>query len=106
MPFTCSCGLECLTDEEALAEYGEFAAQPPLWPMAVSVKFDKNSFTVELSDARKLIIPIAWSPKLAKATTAQRANYTFVGRGVGIHWPDIDEDLSVRRLMVPDGEPY
>lgn len=106
MPFTCSCGLECLTDEEAAAEYGEAATRPPSRPLAVSIKFRKYSFIVSLKDGRKLFVPMAWSPKLASATHAQRVHYTFVGGGVGIHWPDIDEDLSVRRLMVADGEPY
>jgi hypothetical protein len=102
----CSCGLECLTDEEAAAEYGEVVTQPPTRPRAVSIEFKRHSFIVNLKDGRKLFVPMAWSQKLANATHAQRVNYTFVGSGVGIHWPDVDEDLSVRRLMVADGEPY
>ncbi len=47
-------------------------------------------------------MPLEWFPKLRDATPAQLASYRLVGRGIGIHWPELDEDLSVRALLLPD----
>jgi len=54
---------------------------------------------VELDDCRRLSVPLAWFPRLLKATPEQRAHFEFIGDGVGIHWPDVDEDLSVEGLL-------
>jgi hypothetical protein len=58
-----------------------------------------EALCVELDDGRKIVVPLDWYPKLADATYDQRINYRLVGGGVGIHWPDIDEDLSVQGLL-------
>jgi hypothetical protein len=68
-------------------------------PRAVSVAFDADSFIVQLNDGRSVSIPYAWFPRLADATVDQRAEYQLTGRGRGIHWPQIDEDLSVSGLL-------
>jgi len=66
---------------------------------AVHVTFSEDSFTVQLSDGRALSVPYVYSARLAEATPEQRADYELIGRGLGIHWPQIDEDLSVAGLL-------
>jgi Protein of unknown function (DUF2442) len=68
-------------------------------PRAVRVTFDADSFTVHLNDGRALSVPYVYSSRLAEATPEQRADYRLIGRGDGIHWPQIDEDLSVAGLL-------
>lgn len=72
-------------------------------PLASAVTFDAASFTVVLEDGRELSIPIAWFPRLREASMAQRRNWRLIGRGEGIHWPDVDEDISVRGLLAGFG---
>jgi hypothetical protein len=67
--------------------------------LAVSVTFDVHSFTAHLNDGRAVSVPYVFSPRLAEATPEQRADYRLIGRGRGIHWPQIDEDLSVAGLL-------
>lgn len=55
--------------------------------------------TVDLADGRTITVPVAWFPRLAKATPHERANWSLIGRGHGIHWPDLDEDISVESLL-------
>jgi len=66
---------------------------------AVSVSIDDDSFTVQLEDGRALSIPFVWSPRLANATSEQRSDFRMIGRGDGIHWPQVDEHLSVAGLL-------
>jgi len=68
---------------------------------AVDVACTEDELTVTLADGRRVSVPLAWSPRLLRATPEQRANWTLIGRGVGIHWPDVDEDISVRSLLAP-----
>lgn len=63
------------------------------------VRCDDNSLTVDLMDGRTISVPIAWYPRLANASTAERMNWEVAGGGYGIHWPDIDEDLSTEGLL-------
>ncbi|MCC6923467.1 MAG: DUF2442 domain-containing protein [Nitrosomonas sp.] len=67
--------------------------------MAESVEFTDNDMVVFLVDGRKVIIPIVWFPRLANATKSQLENYELLGDGEGVHWPEIDEDLSVAGLL-------
>jgi hypothetical protein len=64
------------------------------------VTCDEQSFFVHLADGRVLSVPLAWSWRLSAATPEQRARYELNGDGTGIHWPDVDEDLSVRGLLL------
>ncbi len=64
-----------------------------------SVTFSEDVFTVELMDGRSIATPLAWFPRLLHATPEQRSNWTTAGAGYGIHWPDIDEDLSTEGLL-------
>ncbi len=68
-------------------------------PLAVRVKFDADSFTAHLNDGRAISVPYVYSSRLAEALPEQRADYRLIGRGRGIHWPQIDEDLSVGGLL-------
>lgn len=68
-------------------------------PHALSVTVTDDAVTVDLVDGRTLSVPIAWYPRLAHATQAERAKWRLIGRGEGIHWPDLDEDVSVDGLL-------
>lgn len=68
-------------------------------PLAVNVTFDADTFTVHLNDGRSLSVPYVYSSRLAEATREQRADYRLIERGDGIHWPQIDEDLSIAGLL-------
>ncbi|HSN76578.1 MAG TPA: DUF2442 domain-containing protein, partial [Anaerolineae bacterium] len=59
----------------------------------------KNTLQVDLLDGRTTIVPLAWYPRLLHATPQERNNWKVAGGGYGIHWPDIDEDLSVEGLL-------
>jgi hypothetical protein len=63
------------------------------------VRCTKDSLRVDLLDGRAIIVPLAWYPSLLHATPQQRNNWKVAGGGYGIHWPDIDEDLSVEGLL-------
>ncbi|MGH9581398.1 MAG: DUF2442 domain-containing protein [Bryobacteraceae bacterium] len=62
-------------------------------PLAVSARSDEFSLIVELSDGRTISVPLVWFPRLFNASPEDRAEYQLLGRGAGIHWPRIDEDL-------------
>jgi hypothetical protein len=66
---------------------------------AVDVTVDDSMLRVTLADGRELAVPIEWSPRLRDATPEQRANWRFIGTGQDIHWPEIDEDISVASLL-------
>jgi hypothetical protein len=63
------------------------------------VEFDDEMMHVYLSDGRVISVPIIWFPVLHEATAEQRAHYEIGGGGIGLHWPELDEDLSVANLM-------
>jgi hypothetical protein len=66
---------------------------------AVDVKCTDDELIVTLVDGRRVSAPLAWFPRLLRATPKQRANWRLIGRGTGIHWDDVDEDISVRTLL-------
>ena len=72
--------------------------------LAKKVTFDSDNMWVELVDGRQLGIPLAYFPRLAKASTAQRKNYVISGYGVGLHWDELDEDISVPALLHGRGD--
>ncbi len=65
-----------------------------------------DALTVDLDDGRTISVPLAWFPRLFQATPTERGNWSLVGKGEGIHWPDLDEDISVKGLVAgqPSGE--
>jgi hypothetical protein len=71
----------------------------PTTALAKSVSFDDEMMHVTLTDGRRISAPIIWFPLLAKATPDQRAKYEIGGGGTSLHWPELDEDLSVAGLL-------
>lgn len=65
----------------------------------LDVRFDAHSLIVDLMDGRVISVPLAWYPRLLQATPDSRAKWETAGGGYGIHWPDIDEDLSTEGLL-------
>jgi len=63
------------------------------------VKLTEDLLVVDLMDGRTISVPLAWYPRLATGTAEQRANWEIAGAGYGIHWPDLDEDLSTEGLL-------
>jgi hypothetical protein len=68
-------------------------------PTATSVSVTEDSLTVDLSDGRTIVVPLPWFPRLLHGTPAERSNFRLVGNGSGIHWPDLDEDISIEGLL-------
>jgi len=75
-------------------------------PSALNVTVTQDSLIVDLSDGRTISAPLAWFPRLLHATAAERKKWRLIGKGQGIHWEDIDEDISVEGLLAgkPSGE--
>lgn len=68
-------------------------------PAATAVTVTDDTLTVELSDGRSIAVPLEWYPRLLHATQAERSHWRLIGKGHGIHWEDIDEDISVEGLL-------
>jgi hypothetical protein len=73
---------------------------------AERVSVTKDTLTVQLADGRTLSVPLAWYPRLLHGNPKQRNRWRLIGRGEGIHWPDLDEDISIENLLSgnPSGE--
>src|SRR5260370_34529260 len=74
--------------------------------LAVRVEVSEDTLSMDLADGRTIAAPLAWYPRLAHATSQERASWRLIGGGRGIHWPMIDEDVSVANLLTgqPSGE--
>jgi hypothetical protein len=68
-------------------------------PRIQKVRVTRDHIIADLADGRVISVPLAWSWRLSEATPAQRANFRLIGTGQGVHWPEIDEDLSVEGLL-------
>ena len=68
-------------------------------PLAKDVRVTASEVVARLHDGRTISIPLAWSWRLSDATPEQRANFRLIGDGQGIHWPDVDEDISIRGML-------
>ena len=66
---------------------------------AQDVRVTDDAVVVDLADGRTITVPLAWFPRLAHGTLAERTNWRLIGGGEGIHWPDLDEDISVESLL-------
>lgn len=73
-------------------------------PLARKLKFDDDTMWVELADGRQLGVPLAYFPRLLRAAPAQRSKYTISGGGKGLHWDDLNEDISVASLLLGIGD--
>jgi len=68
-------------------------------PKITSIEVSDESITAQLTDGRAISVPLVWSWRLANATPEQRNHFEIIGSGQGVHWPDIDEDLSARGML-------
>lgn len=68
-------------------------------PRIVAIRVTEDSITAQLTDGRTISVPLVWSWRLSDATPQQRNNFEIIGAGEGVHWPDIDEDISVRGML-------
>ena len=77
-------------------------------PAAESLRVTDDTLSVDLSDGRTIAVPLAWFPRLLQATPEERNHWRLIGKGHGIHWEDLDEDISVEGLLVgrPSGESH
>ena len=73
---------------------------------AQNVQVTSNALIVDLNDGRTVSVPLAWFPRLLHGTPKERKNWRLIGEGEGIHWSDLDEDISVENLILgkPSGE--
>ncbi len=69
-------------------------------PLALRVDFDSDTMWLDLADGRRLGVPMAYFPRLLRATPAQRSNYVVSGGGTGLHWENLDEDILVSALLL------
>ncbi len=68
-------------------------------PRIVTIKVTDDSIIAHLADGRMVSVPLAWSWRLASATPAQRKRFEIIGSGEGVHWPDVDEDISAQGML-------
>jgi hypothetical protein len=68
-------------------------------PLIKSVQVSEDEIAAVLTDGRTITVPLAWSWRLSEATPEQRANFRLIGAGEGVHWPDVDEDISVWGML-------
>ena len=68
-------------------------------PRIVTLEVTEDALIAQLADGRTISVPLAWSWRLANATPAQRSRFEIIGNGVGVHWPDLDEDISARGML-------
>jgi hypothetical protein len=75
-------------------------------PAAENITITEDTLSVDLSDGRTISVPLAWFPRLTYATPSEKNNWRFIGKGYGIHWEELDEDISVEGLLAgkPSGE--
>lgn len=75
-------------------------------PVAVHVQISEDNMHVSLSDGRVVSVPISWYPRLSQALPQHRELWEFIGGGHGIHWPELDEDISIENILLgqPSGE--
>ena len=68
--------------------------------LAESVEVTNDTLIVDLNDGRTLSVPLTWYPRLLYGSDEERANWRWVGNGEGVHWPDLDEDISIQHLLL------
>lgn len=68
-------------------------------PLVQDVSVTEESLTVDLTDGRTVSAPLAWYPRLFHAIQEERSNWRLIGKGEGIHWPELDEDISVQNIL-------
>lgn len=71
----------------------------PSEPRIAALQVTDDAIIAQLADGRTIIVPLAWSWRLSNATPTQRNTFEFIGSGEGVHWPDLDEDISARGML-------
>ena len=66
---------------------------------AVAVRLSASTLCVDLADGRTITVPLEWYPRLLHGTVAERSNWRLIGAGEGVHWPDLDEDISIEGML-------
>jgi len=86
------------------------SSAPNIDPRAIEVEVSEDELSVVLADGRRIAVPLTWFPRLLNASPDERSKFEILGGGAGIHWPQIDEDLSVdgllRGIRVPSDSPH
>jgi len=75
-------------------------------PAIINLEISEDTLSLDLSDGRTISVPLGWYPRLEHASPQERSNWRLIGNGAGIHWADLDEDLSVQGIIAgkPSGE--
>ena len=68
-------------------------------PLVVAVSFTETALQAVLADGREVAVPLVWFPRLQQATAEQRNHWRLIGNGIGVHWPELDEDISAASLL-------
>jgi len=71
-----------------------------VFPQATTVVVTSDDLTVGLVDGRTVSVPLSWYPRLVHASENERNNWRLIGYGEGVHWPDLDEDISIENLLL------
>ena len=74
-------------------------SEPRVGERITAVRVSEDSLSIDLLDGRSLTVPLAWYPRLYHGTASERVNWRLIGDGIGIHWPDLDEDISIANLI-------
>ena len=80
-------------------------SEPKAGERIKAVRVDADLLTVDLVDGRTVSVPVAWYPRLLHGSIEQRQNWELIGAGFGIHWPDLDEDISVHGMLAGAAAP-
>lgn len=80
-------------------------SEPRAGEKIVAVRIDEDVLSVDLTDGRSVSVPLVWYPRLLHATVEQRQNWSLSAAGFGIHWPDVDEDVSVHGMLAGAAAP-
>jgi uncharacterized protein DUF2442 len=75
------------------------SATETVMPLAIAVAVTDDTLTVDLADGRSVSVPLTWYPRLLHATPSERRNWQLIAGGEGVHWPGVDEDISVASLI-------
>lgn len=67
--------------------------------VACAIAFSRDCLEISLSDGRKISVPLTWYPRLLRGTREEREHYEFIGHGEGVHWPELDEDISIEGIL-------
>lgn len=81
------------------------SSNKPVQVVAMEIWFNEDKLYARLSDGREIGVPLEWFPRLKNAEVDKRANWRFIGGGIGVHWPDLDEDIAVQSLIQPEAYP-